>query len=166
MYYIYHIPGIKIGCTKHYPQRCIDQGFTEYELLETHTDRNTANNREQILQEEYGYGSDNRTYIQAISAYNISKDKFHSEGGKSVIESRKQDNKKWKDSIKAGQIAGGKKQGKINAENGHVIEMGKISAKSLKHPNNVIGKCEHCGKETTLPLLSRWHNKNCKLKKL
>ena len=139
MYYIYHIPGRKIGCTKNYPYRPASQS-DNYELLEIHEDQDTASNREQILQEQYGYGRDGSTYNQAIQSYNASKDKWHLEGGKS--------------------------QGKINAENGHVSRIGKISAKSSKHPNNVIGKCKYCEKETTLPLLSRWHNDNCKHKKL
>lgn len=61
-------------------------------------------------------------------------------------------------------INGGKIQGKINAENGHVVIAGKISAKSKKHPNNVMVKCEHCGFKTSLPLYKRWHGDNCKHK--
>jgi hypothetical protein len=62
-------------------------------------------------------------------------------------------------------IKGGKVQGKINADNGHVSIAGKISAKSKKHPNNVKVKCEHCGFKTSLPLYKRWHGDKCKLKK-
>ena len=58
MYYIYHIPGKKIGCTTEYPQRCIAQGFTNYELLETHNDGWLAGDREKELQKEYGYPVD------------------------------------------------------------------------------------------------------------
>lgn len=163
MYYIYHIPGRKIGCTKNYPARPASQS-DNYELLEIHEDQDIASNREQILQDEYGYGKDGRTYNQAISAYNKSKDKWHAAGGKAAIESRMQDNKKWKDSLKNWHIEGGKTQGKINAESGHVSRIGKISAKSEKHPNKTITKCIHCGKESTLPLISRWHNDNCKQK--
>lgn len=45
------------------------------------------------------------------------------------------------------------------------VKGGKISAKSPKHPNNTLIKCIHCGMNATLPLISRWHNDNCKLKK-
>lgn len=59
---------------------------------------------------------------------------------------------------------GGKIIGKINSENGQVSRAGKISAKSSKHPNNTKEKCIHCGYESTLPLIRRWHNDNCKHK--
>ena len=42
MYYIYHIKGIKIGCTKHLSRRMREQGFDEYEVLETHNDIDIA----------------------------------------------------------------------------------------------------------------------------
>lgn len=54
MYYIYHIEGVKIGCTKNLTRRMREQGFTEYEILETHTDIDTASKREIELQQEYG----------------------------------------------------------------------------------------------------------------
>ncbi len=45
-----------------------------------------------------------------------------------------------------------------------VVKAGKASAKSPKHPNNILEKCIHCGFKTTLPLIRRWHNDNCKNK--
>jgi hypothetical protein len=45
-----------------------------------------------------------------------------------------------------------------------VVKGGKASAKSPKHPNNTLEKCIHCGFKTTLPLIRRWHNDNCKNK--
>jgi hypothetical protein len=61
-------------------------------------------------------------------------------------------------------INGGKVAGELAVENGTVIKAGKISAKSPKHPNNTLEKCIHCGFKTTLPLIRRWHNDNCKHK--
>jgi len=46
-----------------------------------------------------------------------------------------------------------------------VVQGGKASAKSPKHPNNTLEKCIHCGFKTTLPLIRRWHGDNCKHKK-
>jgi hypothetical protein len=43
-------------------------------------------------------------------------------------------------------------------------DAGKKSAKSPNHPNNTKEKCIHCGYETTLPLIRRWHGDNCKQK--
>jgi hypothetical protein len=38
MYYIYHIKGVKIGCSTQPKIRVKRQGYTEYEILETHND--------------------------------------------------------------------------------------------------------------------------------
>ena len=64
MYYIYHIPGVKIGCTKNYPIRPQAQSDV-YELLETHEDGWLAGDREQELQREYGLPVDNVHYMIA-----------------------------------------------------------------------------------------------------
>lgn len=67
MYYIYHIPGIKIGCTSNLKNRMRQQGFTEYEVLETHTDIDIASDREIELQTQYGYSEPSNTnYKQHI----------------------------------------------------------------------------------------------------
>ena len=62
IYTIYHIPGVKIGCTTEYPKRVYDQGYTESEILEEHQDLETASKREQELQKEYNYKIDNCSY--------------------------------------------------------------------------------------------------------
>jgi hypothetical protein len=60
MYYIYHIPGKKVGCTKNIKQRVqYRQGFKNYEILEEHSDISIASKREIELQLEYGYLRDN-----------------------------------------------------------------------------------------------------------
>ncbi len=58
MYYIYHIKGIKIGCTNNIQRRMKQQGFVEYEILEEHEDMETASKREKELQKQYGYRID------------------------------------------------------------------------------------------------------------
>ena len=45
-YFIYYIPGVKIGCTKDPKRRIKSQGYTEYEILEVHTDIYEAAKRE------------------------------------------------------------------------------------------------------------------------
>jgi hypothetical protein len=55
MYYIYHIEGIKVGCSTNPKQRVKAQGYNQFEILETHTDINIAAKREIELQNEYGY---------------------------------------------------------------------------------------------------------------
>jgi NTP pyrophosphatase (non-canonical NTP hydrolase) len=65
IYYIYHIPGKKIGVTCDLNNRVTaQQGYApdEYEILETHEDIDVVSNRELELQKEYGYKVDHRLY--------------------------------------------------------------------------------------------------------
>jgi hypothetical protein len=90
MYYIYHIPGVKIGCTKNLKSRIRVQGFTEYEVLEEHYDINIASNRERQLQRKYGYQVDNGS--------NVYSDKFAGMGKKGGGKNTKKQmewRKKW-----------------------------------------------------------------------
>lgn len=73
MYYIYHIPGIKIGCSKNPKHRVKQQGYTEFEILETHTDIEIASERELLLQKEYGLRVDYNTYDKSVQGYSIEK---------------------------------------------------------------------------------------------
>jgi len=64
MYYIYHIPDIKIGCTTEPERRVKRQGYKDYHILEVHSDIDVASKREQELQKEYGYQIDYVPYSQ------------------------------------------------------------------------------------------------------
>jgi len=66
MYYIYHIPGVKIGCTNNLERRIREQGFTEYDLIESHCDKITAAKREIELQKQYGYKLDSIVYTESL----------------------------------------------------------------------------------------------------
>lgn len=66
MYYIYHIPGIKIGCTNDLIKRMADQGFTEWEILEKYRNIYTASKREIELQKEYGLPVDRMPYYMVV----------------------------------------------------------------------------------------------------
>ena len=63
IYYIYEIPGKKVGCTKDLTRRQKEQE-TEGKLilLETHTDIYTASERERLLQKSKGYNIDKQPY--------------------------------------------------------------------------------------------------------
>ena len=65
-YYIYHVPGVKIGCTKELAKRMRDQGFTDWEILEEHTDGWLAGDREIELQKQYGYRVDKVHYMISL----------------------------------------------------------------------------------------------------
>lgn len=66
MYYIYHILGVKIGCTSVLQHRMQEQGFTEWEVLETHEDIYVASDREIELQKQYGYRVDDVPYYISV----------------------------------------------------------------------------------------------------
>lgn len=79
-YYIYHIPGVKIGCSSRPNTRVKNQGYTDFEILEKHTNIEDASKREIELQKKYGYNVDSVSYKQSLinSPYkNYSKDKEH-----------------------------------------------------------------------------------------
>jgi hypothetical protein len=66
MYYIYHIEGVKIGCTTNPKKRVKAQGYNKYSILETYVDINTASVRERELQKEYGYKVDTSDYYKQM----------------------------------------------------------------------------------------------------
>ena len=64
-YYLYHIPGKKIGVTRDLISRVVDQqgyGLDEIEVLEQSTDINYISDRELELQQSYGYRVDRQKY--------------------------------------------------------------------------------------------------------
>lgn len=66
MYTIYHIPGIKVGCSKRVEARIKEQGYTEYEILETCNTIQQASEREAYWQEKLKYIKDYSTYKNTI----------------------------------------------------------------------------------------------------
>ena len=69
-YRIYHIKGVKIGCTNNINRRIKEQGFTDYEVLEIHTDKDVAGQREFELQKQYGYKVDSIRYSESVRRIN------------------------------------------------------------------------------------------------
>ena len=72
IYYIYHIDGVKIGCTSELEHRMRQQGFTDWEVLEQYEDIHVASDREIELQKQYGYRVDSIPYWQTLK----NRDKF------------------------------------------------------------------------------------------
>ena len=66
IYYIYHIEGVKIGCTIEPKERVRVQGYNVYTILEEHNDIYIASDREIELQKQYGYPIDNVPYWKTI----------------------------------------------------------------------------------------------------
>ena len=65
MYSIYHIKGVKIGVSTQPDIRVERQGYTDFEILETHTDIYKVSEREIELQKEYGYSVDQVPYYKS-----------------------------------------------------------------------------------------------------
>ena len=73
MYYIYHIPGKKIGVTRNLKNRVtLMQGYKEgeYEVLEQSTDIDYISDREIELQKSYRYKVDRQSYKNLINKNN------------------------------------------------------------------------------------------------
>ena len=69
MYYIYHIPGKKIGVTRDLNKRVtLTQGYKpgEYEVLDQSDDIDYISDKEIELQQSYGYKIDNKLYKNLI----------------------------------------------------------------------------------------------------
>lgn len=92
MYYIYHIPNVKIGCSKNPTKRVLQQGYTNYEVLEVYKDIELASERELSLQKKFGYSVDTCSYIDSIK--NMPKGKQHLGGRASLKSQWKNDREK------------------------------------------------------------------------
>ena len=69
MYYIYHIPGKKIGVTRNLNMRVtLTQGYApdEYEVLDQSDDINYISEKEIELQKSYGYRVDRKKYNELV----------------------------------------------------------------------------------------------------
>jgi len=177
MYYIYHIPGIKIGCTTKHPEKRVkEQGYIDYEVLEEHTDLYIASNREIELQKQYNYPVDNtpfyKTYELTLSGKTSKGGKvsgrMHVESGlweritKSSVGSKKAGKISGEKHKQSGHIqALGKKYGtiygKMNAESGKLAEMREIQLSKIR-------TCPYCSKIIKGCNYFRWHGEKCKLK--
>lgn len=72
IYYLYHIPGKKIGVTRNLKDRLtIQQGYQteEYEVLDSSEDINYISKQELVLQLIYGYKVDRQSYKNLINKY-------------------------------------------------------------------------------------------------
>lgn len=138
IYYIYHIEGIKIGVSINPEKRTLDQGFTSYQILETHTNIYEVSKREKQLQRQYGYKVDGSDYWRAIEQRKVG---AKSKSDKKRIASQENIKKATAAAVLAGAPS---KAGKANA---------------IKER-----KCPYCQKEGKGPTMFRYHYENCKSK--
>jgi hypothetical protein len=111
-YYIYHIPGVKIGCTEKPKTRARQQKVINYEILEEHNDIYVASSREIELQKQYNYKVDNIPYYQTV---------INSQNSNGTYEGRSKAGRK---AVESGQLAS-------------VRDIKKAHAASLNSPNCV-----------------------------
>src|SRR6056300_766627 len=74
MYYLYHIPGKKIGVTRNLNTRVtLIQGYkpSEYEVLDQSDDINYISDKEIELQKSYGYKVDRKKYKNVVNKMKI-----------------------------------------------------------------------------------------------
>jgi len=70
MYYIYHIHGVKVGCTNNPTKRIIvQQGYSDFEILAKTKCIDEASKLEFEWQNKLGYKNDIRTYKQTINNF-------------------------------------------------------------------------------------------------
>ena len=75
MYYIYEIPGVKVGCTQDMERRQKQQRDKgKMVLLESYTCIEDATRRERELQLEKGYGIDGNSYSKQLILVEMTKD--------------------------------------------------------------------------------------------
>jgi len=86
-YYIYHIQGVKVGCSTNPKKRVKEQGYSNYVIIESHSDINIAANRELELQKEYGYKVDCVPYNQSLINWSKKKINGHSKGFRTIVKS-------------------------------------------------------------------------------
>ena len=142
MFYLYHIKGIKWGCTKNLEQRLKKQGYTLSNVSDIVLCENLdeAAKLELELNKKYSYKKQLTDY-----RYNTSEK-----------------------ASKAGMI-GGKTQGQVNKKSGHIYNLGKNGDKIKKAIGGVnqsqnVHTCPHCNKIGKSNAMFLHHFHNCKLK--
>lgn len=127
-YYIYHIDGVKIGCSVDANIRVKEQGYSEFEILEIHNDILKVSEREIELQKQYGYTVDKIPYYVSIQHFNKAKKKLnYSELGNKLKNWQLNSNYYNSEKHLEGCSKGGIISGELNKLNGH---MEKIRSKS------------------------------------
>ena len=152
MYYIYYIPLFvhsdgsigKIGVSKNPRTRVRDQKYSDFEILEQHSDIDIVSQREIELQLQYfGKRDNNLSYKQSFT--NCMKMRNHIKyfSEKKTISSKEN----VKKATAAATLAG-------------------APSKAGTVSSNKIRICPHCTKEGKGPIMFRFHFDNCKHKNI
>jgi hypothetical protein len=151
MFYLYHIKGIKWGCTKNLQQRLKRQGYTISDLADLITidNVNKAADMEKELNIKDGYGWNTSQDYRVLN-------KICKAGG-------------VKSSQSPNFVERCKKAGKANKQATNTLMQYRdkgteASLKSEKHNSKQSYTCPHCNKIGYGLNMLRWHMDNCKLK--
>jgi len=143
-YTIYHILGVKIGCTVDFEKRMKDQSFTNWEILwQEEGDYEfgwIAGEKEQELQKQYGYKVDDVNYQQSrenrFKNYNLGSNRRDSGHDAHTII--------------------------LNKDQVHQSNAGRNGGKKTQ---SIEYTCCHCNKAFKGTNYFRWHGDKCKHKK-
>lgn len=187
MYYIYHIPGVKIGCSTEPAKRVAKQGFTDYTILEEHSCIYEVSKREHELQREWGYPVDISPYYNSRQQWGANAGSYESRsaGGKSTWQIHREymlsivkiagTLGSKEDKSKAGKIGNRNQPRKAKVKGGQNIPLearirgganGCKIAKSngVKKTNAIQIQCPHCNKIANPGNYKQYHGNNCKHK--
>ena len=144
VYYIYHIPGIKIGVCQNQELRIQkQQKFNHWEILEEHTDIYLVSDREKELQRQYGYKVDKIPYWKII------------ENAKKLTPKKIESNRQTLINSNVSVLGGlSKSYNKVKAA--------KLNMSIATEASRIRLTCPHCNKDANTGNYSRWHGVNCK----
>jgi hypothetical protein len=126
------------------------QGFTEWEILEEHTDIILASTRELQLQAEFGLPIDTVPYFISVQNRFTGTSESVTKGNiTKVLNGLDMNDKMQKMRLNSDHVAAGKLGGIIGS----------------KIISDRINTCPHCSKQIKGRVYHRWHGDNCKHKK-
>jgi hypothetical protein len=192
-YIIYHIPGVKVGCTVNFEARKIqyDEGtvFEVLEELDESVGDKLAGDREWYWADHFGYhrGRHYSEYNWNVNIPPEDREGFASLGGSSPISGYKSGaagrvggrrqaelgmtpfqnftREQQSEYGKLGGVAGGRRTAELGTTAFHTGAAGRASARSSLSVNNRIQACPHCNREIRGPGIAN-HIKFCKWGKM
>ena len=158
-YYIYEVPGEKIGATKDWESRR-EYNFNEYQIepiiVETMEGPDTEDMWQVVGDREWYYadlnGYTRGTHYKVIRILAAKHD--WSDDARAIA-------KRNKAQSKAGKV-GGKTTGPKNVQSGHLKSISTLGGHAMA---KVINTCEHCGHQGKGANFYRYHAKNCTKKR-
>ena len=150
MYYIYEIPGVKIGCTQDMARRQKEQRDKgEMVVLEYCTTIEEATRRERELQAEKGYPYDGNSYAKQLRLVEIAKDptivkdRISKLDYKAIHEKGAPKRRKYYDSFRAKNERSKKKIDQYSLDGKYIRSYNSIveAGKHLNFPHYNIGAC-------------------------